>query len=130
MDFPATAKAGSRERPINYQTIADNLQENSPVSNFGENQDDETTTLLQRRPRERLRTTAVAACIAAVPSLMVGYTLAFPSSALLDLTSTNSDLPASYRFHDTLVEVFAVKQITIVALINVLFYRLSLQLVA
>ena len=56
----------------------------------------------------RLRLTIVAATIASIPSLLGGYTIAFPSSALLDLTG-DVVLPKDYRFNTHLSELFAVR---------------------
>ena len=56
----------------------------------------------------RLRLTILAATIASIPSLLGGYTIAFPSSALLDLTG-DVVLPKDYRFNTHLSELFAVR---------------------
>ena len=67
----------------------------------------------KKRPRERLWATALAALVAAVPALLVGYTIGFPSSALLDLTGDPAaGIPSDYVFSSTLADVFAVNQST------------------
>ena len=63
----------------------------------------------RRRPRERLWTTALASLVAAVPALLVGYTLGFASSALLDLTGdAAAGIPRDYVFSSAVADVFAV----------------------
>ena len=42
-------------------------------------------------------------------AVLGGYTLAFPSSALLDLTGDVEGLPKDYRFNTLLSELFAVR---------------------
>ena len=63
----------------------------------------------RRRPRERLWTTTLASLVAAVPALLVGYTLGFASSALLDLTGdAAAGIPRDYVFSSAVADVFAV----------------------
>lgn len=63
----------------------------------------------RRRPPERLWTTALASLVAAVPALLVGYTLGFSSSALLDLTGdAAAGIPKDYVFSSAVADVFAV----------------------
>ena len=57
---------------------------------------------------ERLWSTALSSLVAAIPALMIGYTFAYPSSALLDLTEDNAGLPEDYRFSVLLADIFAV----------------------
>lgn len=59
---------------------------------------------------ERLWSTTFSSLVAAIPALMIGYTFAFPSSAILDLTSDETaDLPENYRFSLALADIFAVR---------------------
>ena len=58
---------------------------------------------------ERLWPTTFSSLVAAIPALMIGYTFAFPSSAILDLTSETADLPENYRFSLALADIFAVR---------------------
>ena len=60
---------------------------------------------------ERLWPTSISALVASIPALMIGYTFAFPSSALLDLTEDSAGLPEDYRFSIGLADVFAVSAI-------------------
>ena len=62
------------------------------------------------RTRQRLWSTAVSAFIASIPALLVGYTISFPSSALLDLTGGTGGLPKGYQFTTLLSDLFAVRQ--------------------
>jgi hypothetical protein len=58
---------------------------------------------------ERLWPTALCSFVAAIPALMIGYTFAFPSSAILDLTAETAGLPENYRFSIALADIFAVR---------------------
>lgn len=60
---------------------------------------------------ERLWPTCLSALVASIPALMIGYTFAFPSSALLDLTEDCAGLPEDYRFSLALADFFAVSLI-------------------
>ena len=62
------------------------------------------------RTRQRLWSTAVSAFVVSIPALLVGYTIGFPSSALLDLTGDEGDLPKDYQFTTLLSDLFAVRQ--------------------
>lgn len=93
---------------INYR--ATDNQDGPPVSITNDGIGEGAPLLLRRLPRERLWSTAVASLVAAMPSLMVGYTLAFPSSALLDLMGEDTDLPRDFYFDDTIAEAFAVSK--------------------
>jgi len=61
------------------------------------------------RTRQRLWSTAVSAFIASIPALLAGYTIGFPSSALLDLTGDEGDLPKDFQFTTLLSDLFAVR---------------------
>ena len=70
----------------------------------------ENLTLLQKgttRTRERLWSTTVSALIAVIPALLVGFTLGYPSPALLDL----GDLSEDYRFNTLLSDLFGVSYV-------------------
>ena len=56
------------------------------------------------RTRERLWATGISATVAAIPALLVGYTLGYPSSTLSELTA----LPSDFRFSDLLASLFGV----------------------
>ena len=56
------------------------------------------------RTRERLWSTTVSALIASIPALLVGFTIGYPSPALLDL----GDLPEDFRFNTLLSDLFGV----------------------
>ena len=58
---------------------------------------------------ERLWSTTLSALVAAIPALMIGYTFAFPSSAILDLTTDKAGLPEDYWLSLDLAEIFAVR---------------------
>ena len=60
------------------------------------------------KTEERLWTTGLSALIASIPALMIGYTFAFPSSAILDLTEDDAGLPEDYRFSISFADIFAV----------------------
>ena len=72
------------------------------------------------RPRERLWSTVVAAFVASIPALLVGYTLGFASSALLDLTGDTDDdaVPSDYYFGDTVSGIFAVSENIFCKIVN------------
>lgn len=59
--------------------------------------------------RERLWSTSISALVASIPALMIGYTFAFPSSAILDLTEDRAGLPEDYWFSRSFSETFAVR---------------------
>ena len=56
---------------------------------------------------ERLWTTGISALVASIPAFMIGYTFAFPSSAILDLTDDAAGLPEDYRFSLSFSDIFA-----------------------
>ena len=58
--------------------------------------------------RERVWSTAVSAIVASIPALLLGYTLGFPSSALLDLTEDDAGLREDYQLTLLLSDLFAV----------------------
>lgn len=58
---------------------------------------------------ERLWSTTLSALVAAVPALMIGFTFAFPSSAIIDLTTETAGLPEDYLFSLALADIFAVR---------------------
>ena len=60
---------------------------------------------------ERLGPTAFSSLVAAIPALMIGYTFAFPSSAILDLTTESAGLPENYRLSIHLSDTFAVRSL-------------------
>jgi len=60
------------------------------------------------RTRERLWATTIFVTVSAVPALLVGYTLGFSSSALLELTDKN--LPLDRQFSDLLSSLFGVSK--------------------
>ena len=64
------------------------------------------------RTRERLWATAISASVAAIPTLLVGYTLGYPSSAIPQLQA----LPPGRQFGDLLTALFAVSGIAIIAM--------------
>ena len=57
---------------------------------------------------ERVGPTAFSSLVAAIPALMIGFTFAFPSSAILDLTAETAGLPENYRLSIHLADTFAV----------------------
>lgn len=58
------------------------------------------------RTRERLWSTAVASAVACIPTLLLGFTLAFPAPVLLELTADSA--PEKYKFGTQLSEIFGV----------------------
>ena len=59
--------------------------------------------------RERLWSTFLSACVASIPGMLVGYTLGFASSALLDLTGDGAaDVPETYLFTRLISDLFQV----------------------
>ena len=70
--------------------------------------DQNTTT----RARERVWSTCVSTLVASIPALLIGYTVAFPSSALLLLMGDwrERHLPSkAYEFSTELADVFGVR---------------------
>ena len=61
--------------------------------------------------RERRWSVAVSSFIASLLALLIGFTIGFPSSALLDLRGEVTELPQEYRFQKTRVQSsFAVSE--------------------
>ena len=79
-----------------------------------------SSTALKRlvRTRERVWATAISSTVAAIPALLVGYTLGYPSSTLMELTA----LPSDFRFSDLLASLFGVS----VEMLTV-FFHVSVQ---
>ena len=63
------------------------------------------------RTRSRLWSTALSAFVVSIPALLVGYTLGFASSALLDLTGDAADVPEAYLFNRFVSDLFAVSYV-------------------
>ena len=63
------------------------------------------------RTKARLWSTALSAFVVSIPALLVGYTLGFTSSALLDLTGDAADVPEAYRFSGLVSDLFAVSYV-------------------
>ena len=63
------------------------------------------------RTRSRLWSTALSAFVVSIPALLVGYTLGFASSALLDLTGGAADVPEAYLFNRLVSDLFAVSYV-------------------
>ena len=63
------------------------------------------------RTRSRLWSTALSAFVVSIPALLVGYTLGFASSALLDLTGDAADVPEAYLFNRLVSDLFAVSYV-------------------
>ena len=63
------------------------------------------------RTRSRLWSTALSAFVVSIPALLVGYTLGFASSALLDLTGGAADVPEAYLFNRFVSDLFAVSYV-------------------
>ena len=60
------------------------------------------------KQKERLFPSFVSALIVSISSAVMGYTFAFSSSAILELTEGVQNLPKDYRFSTILSEAFAV----------------------
>ena len=75
------------------------------------------------RTRERVWATAISSTVAAIPALLVGYTLGYPSSTLMELTA----LPSDFRFSDLLASLFgvSVEMLTVSFMSACSTYRLS-----
>lgn len=62
--------------------------------------------------RERFWSTCISTLVASIPALLIGYTIVFPSSALLVLLGSwdgDGSLPSqSYQFSTVLLDVFGV----------------------
>ena len=71
---------------------------------------------------ERLWSTSLSAVVASIPALMIGYTFAFPSSAILDLTEDKADLPEDYRFSHSLADIFAVNHTSTISTLSMSFH--------
>ena len=67
------------------------------------------------RTRERLWATAISASVAAIPTLLVGYTLGYPSSTIPQLQA----LPSGRQFGDLLTALFGVSEIAMNALVTI-----------
>ena len=53
----------------------------------------------------------LSAFVVSIPALLVGYTLGFTSSALLDLTGDAVDVPEAYLFSGLVSDLFAVSYV-------------------
>ena len=61
--------------------------------------------------RERRWSVAISSFITSILALLIGFTIGFPSSALLDLQGEATELPQEYRFQKTRVQSsFAVSE--------------------
>ena len=70
-------------------------------ANYGERQ--------RNGGRPRLWPTTISSFVAAIPALLVGYTIGFASPALPDLTGESSGaIPSNYVFSSSLADLFAV----------------------
>ena len=58
------------------------------------------------RTRERLWSTTISALIASIPALLVGFTIGYPSPALLELRAR--EVPDDFRFTTLLSDLFGV----------------------
>lgn len=111
----------ARRRKEMYGTTIDDEDKEFSSSVEGVNSDGEKYTAsenegrwekVQRRRRgrrERVWTTTLASLVASIPAVIVGYTIAFSSSALLDLTGDLAPgIPSGYGFSSALSATFAV----------------------
>lgn len=83
----------------------ENRQSDAPV----QDPPDATRT----RARERIWSTCLSTLVASIPALLIGYTIAFPSSALLVLMDgwREGHLPSKdYQFDTELADVFSVSE--------------------
>ena len=58
--------------------------------------------------RERRWSVSVSSVIAAIPALLLGITLGYPSNAILDLTGEATELPREYLLSSLMRSVFVV----------------------
>ena len=59
--------------------------------------------------RERRWSVGISSFIAAILALLIGFTIGFPSNAILDLTGEATELPPEYLLPTSLLSVFAVR---------------------
>lgn len=59
---------------------------------------------------ERQWTTVVLSLVTPIPILLLGFTQAFPSSAVLDLTGEASELPKDFLLSTLLISIFVVSK--------------------
>ena len=72
---------------------------------------EEFTVTTRTRARERIWSTCLSTLVASIPALLLGYTMVFPSSALLVLLDgwSEGNLPSKdYQFSTELADVFGV----------------------
>ena len=57
---------------------------------------------------ERKWSVSIASLVGAIPALLLGITLGYPSNALLDLTGEATELQPEYFFSDLMISLFVV----------------------
>ena len=58
--------------------------------------------------RERRWSVGISSFVASILALLIGFTIGFPSNAILDLTGEATELPSEYLLPTSLLSVFAV----------------------
>ena len=101
----ASEKESAENVSIPAKMQQENRQSDAPV------QEPPDTT--RTRARERIWSTCLSTLVASIPALLIGYTIAFPSSALLVLMDgwREGHLPSKdYQFDTELADIFSVSE--------------------
>lgn len=96
-----------RRADVASDTNLEGMQPTSPVSHrrtFPESLKQYVVT------EERRLSEGLLSFIAAIPIFLMGFTVAFPSNAILDLRGEATELPESYLLPTFLISTFAVSQ--------------------
>ena len=121
-DMPEITSASATKRHVSFQGEQIELKDfsSSQQSNTGgddlipmreRSRSEVAPRVLERFvvTRERKWSISAASLIAALPALLLGLTLAYPSNAILDLTGEATELPSEFFFSSLLLlSVFAV----------------------
>ena len=86
-------------------------RDNAPLSPRERSRSDAATTVAGRFivTRERKWSVSIVSLVGAIPALLLGITLGYPSNALLDLTGEATELQPEYFFsNDLIISLFVV----------------------
>ncbi len=115
----AAERAVTFAASVNHEETAPLLTEplrktgrgDGPTPSLGRRKSSTAKLAIERmfRTRERVWSSAVSSLIAAIPALLVGFTIGFPSPVLTELTADSVD--QKYKFDYLMSDLFAVSNI-------------------